>query len=561
MTITEFGFHIFRNNKKESILLTLLLLVAVFFEIAGIATIIPLIQIFFEGQQSTSGITLYIQDFIKNFKLNFYEVIMILFIFFLIRTILLLYAQYKSKQISIKTSQHIKNTIMERIFFTQMSSFENFKTGEIISIINKQTDFYSAGIYYFGKLYTSLITFIILFISSIIISWQSIILIGTVGVFVYLIGRKINNVIYLFSKKIIEGNNKLNQKIIEGLKNYSFIVSQALENLVLEKVKNTNSKLRRSEEKKALYSSLSENFPELTAITIVLLVLVFIYSFTDLVINEFLVLLILIHRAAAHFGRILSNVKSIVAAIPSYKSIENLLRLLPVKYYEKEFKRNDLNFNSIKITDLSFSYKKNKIFDSANVIFRKSKLNLIIGRSGVGKSTLVKLITGNQKPLSGDIFIDDIEINKLGLGLLRHNLGFIPQNTFLINGTIKENIIFYRPNIKKKRFDEVTKICFLDEFVNKLPEKYDSLVGEDGGKLSGGQIQRICLARALIENPKILVLDEATNALDKLSTKYIFKTLKEIKNEKIIIIISHEIGLLNYVDKIFEIKDSKITEK
>ena len=178
----------------------------------------------------------------------------------------------------------------------------------------------------------------------------------------------------------------------------------------------------------------------------------------------------------------------------------------------------------------------------------------IIGKSGSGKTTTIDLILGLLKPNEGEIYVDNFLIDENNVESWQSNVGYVPQQTFLIDDTISSNIAF---GVKKEKIDfsqvkKVAMIANLDSFItNELENGYSTIIGERGIRLSGGQRQRIGIARALYSNPNLLVLDEATNALDKKTEKVVLDALKKLKNKITIIIISHHLSTLRDTDKIF----------
>ena len=184
-----------------------------------------------------------------------------------------------------------------------------------------------------------------------------------------------------------------------------------------------------------------------------------------------------------------------------------------------------------------------------------------MGKSGSGKSSLINIIMGLVSPHSGKILSDGIDISE-NLPIWQNKISFVPQDVFLINDTIKKNIAFGVPSeeIDNDKIDYVIEKVFLKDFVNELPEKSDTIVGEKGSNISGGQKQRLGIARALYRNPEILILDRSTSSLDKSTEEKFIDDLFKIKENLTIIFISHNKEILKNFDKLIEIKN-KIENK
>ena len=203
---------------------------------------------------------------------------------------------------------------------------------------------------------------------------------------------------------------------------------------------------------------------------------------------------------------------------------------------------------------MSFKYdQSNTILSNINYIFKKNSINVIVGASGKGKSTFIKILLGFYRVYSGSIKIGDIELRNISLKDLRNIISYTPQDTDLFTGTIEYNLKIGNESATEDDLIKACKIAHIHEFIKNLPNGYQSWLGECGIKLSGGEKQRICIARALIKNAKILILDEPTSELDMNSEEIILRNLKNNIKNNIIIIITHRKKVLDYSDSILEL--------
>lgn len=226
--------------------------------------------------------------------------------------------------------------------------------------------------------------------------------------------------------------------------------------------------------------------------------------------------------------------------------------------YHTEYEDNEpLNFNhQIELKNISFEYKNNKpIIQDLNLIIKKCEKVAFIGQSGAGKSTLVDLIMGIYKPKNGEILIDGIAINSQNVRSWRKKIGYIPQNIFLFDGSVAQNIAL-SPNYDKNRVIESCKKANIWDFLSQN-EGLNTKVGEGGIKLSGGQKQRIAIARALYENPEILVLDEATSALDNEIESKIMDEIYEHSTNKTLLIIAHRLSTIERCERVIDVEKLK----
>lgn len=232
--------------------------------------------------------------------------------------------------------------------------------------------------------------------------------------------------------------------------------------------------------------------------------------------------------------------------------------------YEKNHNRKYFDLNNISIQNLSFKYKDSNEFvlKNINIQIKKNSSIGIIGKTGCGKSTLIKLILGLLDPSSGRILADDKNI-KDNLGAWYKNLSYVPQSVYLSDETIKVNIAIGE-NEKEINEDKILrsiKLAGLEKFITSLPNKLNTKVGSQGIRLSGGQIQRIGIARALYTEPKILILDEATSSLDQKTENEIINDIFKFKKNNYTIMISHRLSSLKFCDEVFFIKDGKVKDQ
>jgi ABC-type bacteriocin/lantibiotic exporter with double-glycine peptidase domain len=221
--------------------------------------------------------------------------------------------------------------------------------------------------------------------------------------------------------------------------------------------------------------------------------------------------------------------------------------------------------DNIILNNISFAYQENNeklIFKNLNLKIEKKKIIGIFGHSGSGKSTFVDILSGLLVPTSGSILIDGKNIGKNDK-LLRSIFAYVPQTVYILDDTIKNNIVFGQNynEIDIKRLNNAIQLSQLEYFVEKLANGIDTIVGERGAAISGGQIQRIGIARALYHKAEVLIFDESTNALDSNTENKIMEEIKQLKKIKTIIIVSHNIKILEICDEIYELKDKTLNIK
>jgi subfamily B ATP-binding cassette protein MsbA len=210
--------------------------------------------------------------------------------------------------------------------------------------------------------------------------------------------------------------------------------------------------------------------------------------------------------------------------------------------------------------DFAYTPEKPVLHD---VSFRADpgSVTALVGSSGSGKSTIISLICAFHTPVSGQVLVDDIDLATVDLNTYRSQLGVVLQESFLFDGTIRENIMFSRPDASEEQFQFACRTARVDEFAERFPEGYDTIVGERGVKLSGGQRQRLSIARALLAEPRILILDEATSSLDSESEAMIQSGLAELMRGRTTFVIAHRLSTIRRADQILVIEEGRVVER
>ena len=246
-------------------------------------------------------------------------------------------------------------------------------------------------------------------------------------------------------------------------------------------------------------------------------------------------------------------------AMASFRRIINLKNTTPTIDNGNE-KLTSFN-KKIEISNLNFEYvKKFPVLNDISIDINKGQTTAIVGSTGSGKSTLIKLILRLYDSTSGEIKFDGKNIRNLELDSLRNKIGLVSQDIFLFEGTVFENIAYGNLDAKDEEVWEAAKLSESDKFINLLPNKENTIVGERGQKLSGGQRQRISIARAILKNPEILILDEATSAVDNETEAAIQRSINTLKEGRTVIAIAHRLSTIRNAEIIYVLEEGKVVE-
>ncbi len=269
----------------------------------------------------------------------------------------------------------------------------------------------------------------------------------------------------------------------------------------------------------------------------------------------------------SYFTTIVNQVAAIIMMLPNLArgteaitSIGEVLLSDNVEQYKGKLKLKDLK-GDFDFNNVTFNYDESKdVLYKFNLSVKAGETVALVGESGAGKTTILNLLIGFNKPVSGKIFIDDYNMEDLNLRSYRDFIAVVPQNTILFSGSIRDNITYGMPDVTEEQLDYALKAANLSKFISELPEGLNTHIGENGGKLSGGQRQRLAIARALVRNPKVIIFDEATSALDSTSEHEIQKAIENMANTRTTFIVAHRLSTIRNADKIAVIGNGGCTE-
>ncbi len=250
-------------------------------------------------------------------------------------------------------------------------------------------------------------------------------------------------------------------------------------------------------------------------------------------------------------------------AIVAAERLSEILDLELEKVADENRKLSPQSLNyPIRIENLDFRYGTRKlVLENINMTIGTGEKIALVGESGSGKTTLSKLLMNFYPWEKGEIFIGDYNIKDINLESLRNRIAYISQDIFLFSGTIRENLELGNEDATLEDIIEACKLSKADEFINKLPLRYETMLEENGANLSGGQKQRLAIARALLKKPDILIMDEATSNLDSITEKVIEKTINNLSKDITTIIIAHRLSTIMRCDKIFVMEQGKFIEQ
>ncbi len=557
-----------KSQKKFFIIIFFFLILSIL-EIISIAAVIPFVAAIFSPEQLLNfPILKNFSNFISEYQNVIIPLSCITFFFlFLLKNLFSIVTYKYIFNYNSEIRAEVSTKLLKKFFNQDYLYFINNTQGKLSATMSSETSVFSSQFLDALMIFLSECILLVAIFILIILTGHSVIFFAIVPIAILttLILTLLKKKIKKWATHRVELAEKMvtvSQRIFIGVRDIYFLknLDQLIKNFY---ILNKNQSLL--DAKTQTISIIPRALLELMGLMILLITLLYLYkegiSNND-IITKITFYFVVAYRALPSFSRILVQRQRIKYSENSVNIIKNTLNLEDKRILDIP---NDgkIEFNhSLKLSNINFSYTDKKEFiRNENINIEKGKVIGIYGQSGSGKSTFLNLITFLIKPLKGKIYLDEKEIsNEYEKRKFQNLITFISQDTFLIEDTIKNNITFTSQNeIDEKKLNEAIKLACAEKFIYELPDNLNYMVGTHGRKISSGQKQRIVIARSFYDTREILVLDEATNALDEETEKKIIQNIINNKDDKTIIIVSHNKSNLSFCDKSYEIQNGKIT--
>lgn len=481
---------------------------------------------------------------------------------------IILYVMYYFKsffyrRIYQKTLINIQKSLAKEILNLEIAEIDKNSSGLFIDRLNKDTQDiaglfmeYTYWISYIitnvGVLFTVFVLNKYLFVYALISS-----------IVVFIINRKRITKQYEVQKELKvlqESKTGLTSELVRGIRDIKVLnANNTILKQINEKIEETTKKEVKIINIRNFYNYIENNTRAISDLGFIIIGC-FLYNKTLLTIPTF----VIIYNYQSKIKNLLTgivqlseyNKKFSVSANRVFEVIDNV-KFKKEKFGNVEIKKLDGN---IIFENVSFGYDKTKIINDMSFEIKPNERVAFVGKSGAGKTTIFSLITRLYKSNKGKILLDGNNINDLTCSTIRDNMSIITQNPYIFNFSIKENLLMAKENATMKEIREACKMACIDDYIMSLPDKYNTMVGENGVILSGGQKQRIAIARALLMKTEIILFDEATSALDNETQSKIQEAINNLKGEYTILIVAHRLSTIIDSDRIFVVEDGKIVD-
>ena len=497
-----------------------------------------------------------------NTSLSLKTIFLVVTIFAVLRGILRYLEQASNHYIAFKILALIRNKVFTSLRKLAPAKLEGKDKGNLISIIT--SDIELLEVFYAHTISPIIIAFLTSLIMVIFIGKYNIVLgvialLGyiTVGVIIPIVSYKKGEDV---GKDYRNNFGEMNSFFLDSFRGIRESIQYNATKKRLEDINNLTEKLDEKQKKLKDYEGNIKAVTDGAILTFSLLMLfVSIYLNSKNIINFEGVLISTISMMSS-FGPVtaLSNLaNNLFHTLASGNRVLDILEEEPVVY--EITNKKDISFESLKCENVNFSYDKEEILKEISLNIPKNKIVGIQGKSGSGKSTLLKLLMRFWDVNCGEIKISNENIKNINTSSLRDMESYVTQSTYLFNDTIKNNIKIAKENATMEEIIEASKKASLHEFIEKLPKGYETNVGELGDSLSGGEKQRIGIARAFLHNGPLILLDEPTSNLDSLNEGIILKSLKEECKDKTVVLVSHRKSTMNITDILYKMKGGRFS--
>jgi len=476
---------------------------------------------------------------------------------------------YFAKVLMIIVSEEVKKKIQTDMLSSLINAdtelIENKHSGRYVSNLNYDvshiTHMLSSSLLNIFKDSLTLVGLLtVMFIQNWRLSLIAIIMIPIASITAKKLGKRITKV----TTEAQERSGDLNKYLIDLFKNHKIIKIFQRENFESVRSEKFVNKLKEKQIK--IYTVFIRATPIMEIITGIMIAILIFYSGKlimtgQLSINNFFSFLAAMMLAYQPVRSLATINIGIGQGLSAGK------RIIPIIDAKEKISKNEsgkkllLNNGSIKFNNVSFNYlsnTENKVLKNINIEINGEKMTALVGHSGSGKSTMLNLIPRIYDPINGNILIDEEDIKNINLDSLRREISIVDQNTTLFDDTVLNNIKYAKPTASKDEVIKASELAMCSDFIGKLENGFDTMIGENGVKLSGGEKQRLSIARAFLKDSKIILLDEATSSLDSETEEKIQKALAKLTSNKTTIVIAHRLSTILNSDKIYVIDKGSV---
>jgi ATP-binding cassette subfamily C protein len=562
----DFFIYYFRGYPAASAVMIGLLVLSGVLEGVGILSLVPLLSVA-AGADSTvggSGITHTVSRVLDTVSLEptIGVLIAIIVISMTLKAVALWLAMRQVGYIVARVARDLRLALIRALLRARWGYFGTHPLGRYANAITNETTAATAAYREACTVLAALIQVLIYATVSLLVSWQATLAALVIGGALFAGLRGFVELSRSAGQDQVRLNKSLAGRIVDALQGIKAIKAMALEDRVLPILEQETQQLNRAQQRRVMAQETPRIVQEPVAALVLGLGLYFLISLQSMPFASVLLLAFIFQRLVAHMNTLHLRYQVVVNGESAFWSVRE-----QIMEAEQQAERTASTGGAavagvsdvpafrraIRFDSVSFGFPGKPLFNSLDLHIPRGSFVALIGPSGTGKTTIVDLLMGLHRPVTGEVFIDDVPLSDVDLRIWRSRIGYVPQEMLLFNDTISHNITLGDASISQEQVEWSLRAAGAWQFVSERAGGLDALIGNSGSQLSGGQRQRLAIARALVRSPEILVLDEATTALDPETEAAICESLERLRGRVTIVAISHQAMLRDAADIVYEL--------
>lgn len=492
-----------------------------------------------------------------------FALLLVVSAFFILRSALTLASQYATAAIAVKLRRTTKIALTERWLHVRYDEASQYARGAIVHHLNNPPEALTAAITQLGYFVTGLCNSLLMVGLLLYLSWWATALLAVFAVagvqgWRWIADRRAA----VHGRTLYELRAELQKLQVDAIDGLKMVKAHGIERSLVER----QDALLAGELRPELQLVLFRNGPavvnEVLAVGIVLGfgAVTFLFPSLGLRVSMLVAFLLAIRRIAPAMANMNTATVNLSRYTRDLEMIEQTLTALP---QERRGGQAVGRVEEVRLAGVGFAYAarpQHRVLEDVTATMRRGTVTAIVGPTGSGKSTLANLLIGLYEPQAGAVRVNGSDLPLLALPAWRRRIGYVSQDIFIFNATIRENITLWDTGLAPAQVEEAARIAQLQAFIRTLPEGYETVVGDRGVRLSGGQSQRLAIARAILKRPDVLIFDEATSALDNLTERAVYEAISALRREAVVIVIAHRLSTVRDADQIIVVQAGRVAE-
>jgi len=539
--------YFLREYPKQTITVIFAFICAAIAEMVGIGVVLPIITTIFDSKEHSSEniLTSNIKSLFAHFGVqnNLGAMLIFMVAAIVIKSLIVFIAMRHVSFVATNISKNLRVNLIHSLMYAKWSYYSSIPIGKISNMLSNESQ--RAGNCYLlaGKTISSLFQMSVYIFVAFIVSWKITLMAMLFGGFFIFSLKAIVRMARDSGQEMSTSLNKLLSRMGDSLMMVKPIKAMAEEERFTAFLEKDTDDIVKAQKRQYISNQLMQVIYEPVIITVMSIGIYVMITYSGMALAEILLMAFLFYRimnyanlSQNNYQNTIQNENAVHELIKQTEQAQSMAENVSASHGKKEITLK----REIKFDRINLSYGDIDVIKDLSCTVYANQINLIFGHSGVGKSSLIDIITGMNKVSSGNVYIDDHEISDIDIQKWRQKIGYVPQETILLHDSIHKNVTLNDAKYSNEQVFDALEKCGLREFIETLPDGIETSVGERGTSLSGGQKQRITIARSIIRNPDILILDEATTGLDKQSEQIILELIKNLTDSVTIIMISHD---------------------